>query len=112
MVQREKLIEILQNAPRRYMSYDEYADYLLDNGVIVPPCKVGTKVYYPDCENDRVFLGEICSYSIDAAHSWFNCHYDVGLNMWYSIEGLGKTVFLSREEAEAALKGADDGKAD
>lgn len=71
--------------------------------LIVPPCKVGSKVYFADNEHHSAFIGNIVSYSLDAAHLWFNCHYECGLNIWHPIEDFGKTVFLTREEAEKAL---------
>ena len=44
------------------------------------------------------------------------CIIDSNMNLFYQIDGenisvdeIGKTVFLSRNEAEAALKGADNG---
>lgn len=112
---RERLIELLKGAETKVtemlsspLALEEwlavYADHLLANGVIVPPCEVGTMVYYADHENKKVFCGRICSFSLDAAHFWFNCHFDVGLNYWYQIEELGKTVFLTRVEAEQALE--------
>lgn len=49
MTERERLIELMGEAKRtdpETGSWTEYlADYLLDNGIIVPPCKVGSKVY-------------------------------------------------------------------
>ena len=55
MTEREKLIELLCSAPLGFKSFDsqyykstisKIADHLLENGVIVPPCKVGDTVYY------------------------------------------------------------------
>lgn len=83
--------------------FEAMADRLLANGVIVPPCKVGSEVCFADHENKSAWYGNLVSYSLDAAHLWFNCHYKCGLNMWHPIEDFGKTVFLTREEAEAAL---------
>ena len=54
MDQRYKLIEILQNAPHKYMGQEELADYLLDNGVIVPPCKVGDDIWWFDEEKGDI----------------------------------------------------------
>ena len=43
---RERLIELLNGKSIDTTPDVEYvADYLLDNGVIVPPCKVGDTVY-------------------------------------------------------------------
>ena len=49
MTERERLIELLKNVPRNTRAfYDQFADYLLANGVVVPPCKVGDTVYRKD----------------------------------------------------------------
>lgn len=81
------------------------ADYLLANGVIVPPCKVGDTVYLLQkyygtyCFNvveDKVQMIGITSRGI---HIKARNHQDH--NKMYM---LGKTVFLTREEAEHALK--------
>ena len=83
-------------AMQMYKEKDQY---------IKPPCKVGQTVFYVNLHQfDFAFRGKILSYSLDAAHFWFNCHYDDGLNMWHQIEDFGKTVFLTREEAEKVLK--------
>lgn len=44
---------------------EKEADYLLENGVIVPPCKVGDKVYYISAvgniiENEITHIGSYC----------------------------------------------------
>ena len=44
---RDRLIKILHEMPREMM-IGECADYLLANGVVVIPCKVGTEVYLSD----------------------------------------------------------------
>ena len=53
MTQREKLVELIRNAKKNTKGANcdlerdmLFADYLLENGVIVPPCKVGDKFYY------------------------------------------------------------------
>lgn len=113
MTDRDRLIELIKEYPCMSTAEDcfmesvaeDLADYLLANGVIVPPCKVGQTVFYANPHQfDFAFRGKILSYSLDAAHLWFNCHYDNGLNIWHPIEDLGKTVFLTKEEAERALK--------
>ena len=59
--QREKLIELLHEAERwGNDDVNAQADILLANGVIVPPCKVGDKVYVliqvvSDKRNERYF---------------------------------------------------------
>ena len=34
---RERLVDILKSKPYGYSSYEDFADYLLENGVIVAP---------------------------------------------------------------------------
>ncbi len=71
--------------------FDErFTDYLLANGVIVPPCKVGDTVY----QTDGVGLYE---------STIKNIVYETK-NIAFDERAIGKTVFLSREEAEAALE--------
>ena len=111
MRDRDRLIELVQNAVGGCARHwaEVIADHLLAAGVIVPPCKVGDTVYFADHENKSVGEGHLVSFSLDAAHLWFNCHYKCGLNIWHPIEDFGKTVFLTREEAEKALKERREG---
>ena len=55
MTERERLIELLLewgNKENDGVRAKSIADYLLANGVIVPPCKVGDKIYrYGVAEN-------------------------------------------------------------
>ena len=75
------------------------ADYLLEHGVIVPPCKVGDRVYRPsDCLGVVQFV--IISFNIYESEMFFT---DDSENIIY-LSDIGKTVFLTREEAEQALR--------
>lgn len=114
---RDRLIELIsdmENELLRAYQYttDEYiiasiADHLIENGAILPPCKVGDTLYdisefvngcsYPEiyeytCEYITIFKdkdGETV-FEIDAINFHFN--------------DFGKTVFLTREDAEKALR--------
>lgn len=104
---KNRLIELLENNPTldgtdgTSEDFAVCADYLIANGVIVPPCKVGDRIYYIDSTNfiDCEVVKQIS----------FNHH-----GKWLvlldhsciSFDEIGKTVFLTREEAEQALKGA------
>ena len=87
------------------------ADYLLENGVIVPPCKVGDKVYVIEDWVYSKFLEEkeVGAISIQGTN-------DFSKELWEDCRGgligafadFGKTVFLTREEAEKALKGVKE----
>ena len=106
---RERLIELIQTSVGGCARHcaEVIADYLLENGVVVPPCKVGTRVY--SIALGKVYEWDICSYTVDLEGiSFINLAFMEGNNLYsntYSIEDIGKTVFLSREEAERALKG-------
>lgn len=109
---RDRLIELLKETFEYTrgvcIDFDEAAeinaDHLIANGAILPPCKVGVEVYFAVKERDRIFKGELISFSLDAAHFWFFCRYYCGLSLWHQVEDFGKTVFLTSEEAEKALK--------
>ncbi len=80
------------------------ADYLLANGVIVPPCKVGDTVY-------TIFEGKIEALKIIHTYIEENTkciqiHYDAEnkfLKMPFAYCHIGKSIFLTKEEAEQAL---------
>lgn len=111
---REKLIEMLNEAfekqykKRGLLTANHTADHLLENGVIVPPCKVWDTVYiisdYTNEILDRLIIEIIIKkdgygFIFDTQSSW-------------SDTDIGKTVFLTREEAEAELnkRGATNAK--
>lgn len=108
---RERLIELIQNAVggcARHLA-EVIADYLLANGVIVPPCKIGQTVYFPmetngECE-PYVDVGTVFCIGFDERHTmWISARYESGLKYYHTSDDFGKTVFLTREEAEKALK--------
>ena len=118
---KERLVELLKEAPLCYRRFDlqysdgtieKIADYLLENGVIVPPCKVGDKVYFNHAE-----LNETCPAKVIKIT---NNYYTPSMPLWITIEykseligrqevEMGSEVFKlvcfsTREEAEAKLK--------
>ena len=116
---RDRLVELLKDV--KFNPFDQFniernlnriIDVFLANGVIVLPCKVGDKIYFVDevCdENANEYLdinvGEVVSFSIQKEGLWMYCRYENGLTYWHLVaDELGKTVFLTREEAEAKLK--------
>ena len=105
---KDRLVELLKNSRTLNTLYDteweEAAEELLANGVIVPPCKVSTNIYFAGLDSGECLTGVIMSFCLDAAHFWFDCKYDCGLNYWHPIEDFGTRVFLTREEAEKALE--------
>lgn len=85
---------------------ERLADHLLANGVIVPPCKVGDTLYILCGEPSRtikefsvrtILFGETHD-SIGFANKSLFTVWD---KRWYDF--FGKTIFLTKEEAEKAL---------
>ena len=67
------------------------AEYLIEHGVVVPPCKIGDTVYINN------HAGLICEGRIRTIV------YDTG-DFAFGERAIGKNVFPTREEAERALK--------
>lgn len=121
MTQKEKLIKLIINAKRtdpETGSFTEYlADHLLENGVIVPPVKVGDTVYYIEgayyrSVNLKVRPIKVTEISQKASRSGTNLGWGIIANgIRYKFSSIGKTVFLSRNEAEQALKERSRGDA-
>lgn len=101
MTDRDRLAQIILKArinanPLSQVGYAE-ADALLANGVILPPCKVGDVIYhlYPiqGIVAKKVKRIQYGSYGLMIADGNGVFHSDV----------IGKTVFLTKEEAEKVL---------
>lgn len=103
MTDRERLVELIngkthtmkfQNSDHWFdfqQKCEEIADYLVSNGVIVLPCKVGDTVYKITTQRDNFDDEE----------------YSIVIQIPFTIKQLNsidKTVFLTREEAEKVLK--------
>ena len=86
---RERLIELLYHHKLGFIKVVDLADYLIANGVIVPPCKVGDSVYQTD--GVRIYKGTI----INVVYETYGIAFDE--------RAIGKSIFLTREEAEKAL---------
>ena len=140
---RNRLIELINNYPCMSTAEDcfiesissDLADYLLSNGVIVPPCKIGDTVYQPSykftkcsiydyapryCEDSfccgcesacdsvqqpYIYEGKVVSVRITKEQIYLSVSFQEKFDSSSFI--LGKTVFLTREEAERALKGGE-----
>ena len=119
MTQREKLIELLEKADDSAIEeqskiekeiftqeefYEHIADYLLENGVIVPPCKAGDKFYYlaqyavnGEIKNDFKVFEEVV-YSIEEFENELIIYDEGGIS--YGAD----CIFSTKEEAEEKLK--------
>lgn len=78
------------------------ADHLIENGVVVPPCKVGQKVYAINLNGElRTPLqsDRITQIIINRGGYHFKCWWG-----YFHLSDIGKTVFLTKSEAERKLK--------
>ena len=102
---RDRLIELIRNSGASFERAlpEEIADYLLANGVIVPPCNVGDTVYTIDVHAIRILERKVTKISQNEWGTIYIHCYGIG----YPHTLIGKTVFLTREEAEQALKGGE-----
>lgn len=104
MTERERLIELLEqeNAFSRYMTNDErrerLADYLLENGVIVPLYKVGGKGYVIKQSHIEDFK------ILYVGRGGFVVEFSSNHLLYYDNEEIGECVFFSKAEAEKVLK--------
>lgn len=104
MTDRDRLIELLDIIIQPgQKTLGDIADHLIANGVIVPPCNVGDKVYF-----DTYLHGDSVGVQ---SHKVKNVKYVIttepskgGIGAEIPDYAFGKTVFLTREEAEKALK--------
>ena len=113
---RERLIRLLQEAEGQAAYYDGddaygvAADYLIENGVILPLVKVGQTVWLIE-EGDEAttpFTLEVYVTAIgyDIGGFWLTMNLPLGIkhSAYVGETFFGKTVFFTYAEAEAALK--------
>ena len=117
---RDRLIEIIKSTPHGMKTLGDVLDslyienvmvmHLLENGVIVPPCKVGDVVYFVGRNNGKPMgaIDELVIVGIEKTEQGFNAKAkfkdseNVFKIMNFSIDNYG--FFSTREEAEAKLK--------
>lgn len=114
---RDRLIELLFESEQfndadGKADANTLADHLLKNNVIVLSCKVGDKVY--ENYHGHIFEYVITSieisspydivYKVRATEPWNRFVRFIGFDKY----DIGETIFLTREEAERALKGGDE----
>ena len=112
---KDRLIKLIQNSVNGCARHwaEIIADYLLANGVIVPPCKVGQTVWLIKSLNWQrtewgIEEGKISMIQQKVDKSWKFRISNNGSVSDYTINTIGKTVFLTREEAEQALKESEN----
>ncbi len=98
---KERLVELIDQCTIDYdmPSSEQIADYLLANGVVVPPCKVGDKLYIVTSVSEQIV--ECTIIGVWVCESNISVITDYGCIFNGSF---GKTVFLTRSQAEAKVK--------
>lgn len=112
MTDRDRLIELICDTPTRIMGGNMFlekistdiADHLLANGVIVPPCHLNQTVWHISW-NNRIEQCKVSSLT-QKADSTFKIRITPPSKSVFEItrDEIGKTVFLTKEEAEEKLK--------
>lgn len=105
---RDRLVEILHEMPREMM-IGEVADYLLANGVLVPPCKMGQLAYciIRGTYHCQMMHGTVSQVKVSKDGGSFYVSINGYFGQLYTFTDVGKNVFFTREEAERALKGGE-----
>ena len=117
---RDRLIELISQIQYMGGLESSLADHLLANGVIVPPCKVGDTVYYInrsyhiELKKDTIYEAKVVrivttslgtSLVIQMRGEW-GCIQQSNIDCIETpdVKDFYRTVFLTKEEAEQALK--------
>ena len=118
---RDRLVELLLNGEKQFFDtkanrttplQSYLSNHLIENGVIVPPCKVGDTVYFNKAE-----IGETCPAKvIGIYHNYFSPSMPLWITIQYEsnlvgeqVEEMASDVFkllchYSKEQAEQKLK--------
>ena len=97
-------------SPAELELYRKLADLedKIENGTLkFMPCKVGDPVWFVyETENNTMFIdkGIIRCVRFDEAGVWFRATYERLSSYWHTALSVGKTVFLTKAEAQAKLR--------
>ena len=83
------------------------ADHLSASGVIIPICKIGDKLYEVlEDDEEGAFIEELTVTEVGTKAVFYSSYYPPqdDIRSYVLIKEIGKTVFLSREEAEQAIE--------
>ncbi len=116
MTDRDRLIKLLEDTLHEWecdvqsKTLSQIAEHLIENGVIVPPCKVGDNVYWinrvkKEIETDLVIAIHQYENGLSIATSTIGskCTSTYGLNRFLEI------MHFTKEQAEQALKEQNNG---
>lgn len=120
---RDRLIELLKTIPHGVATFGDFAEnlyienvmtkHLLENGVIVPPMNIGQQCFIlgydfgeckecvKECRVSCVTQKKNGSFAIRISETKYSATHN------FTPDDIGKTVFLTKEEAEQVLKGGE-----
>lgn len=117
MTEKERLLSLIEQAEKEFpnmgrpiLDIEEYvAEYLLANGIVVLPCKIGSTVYY-----FRPIPCKICPNRIERDCTYIKCPKQICTKSFtLSMKNkIGKTLFLTYNEAEKELEKYKYGRID
>ena len=108
MTERERLTKLIKQVVHEYFAED-IADLLLANKYYSLPCDIGDTVY-TNCrmqgwyfrEKDKPYKAKIVFIGLNGVDNFMNIDFGNGHMLQFPFSQIGKTVFLTEEEA---LKG-------
>ena len=109
---RDRLVELIRGSDilcdtcgESTSSYcsEAIADYLIENGVIVPPCKVGDTIYDISEFYDGTISPEMYEYKVNHIDYIGNGRMEIEF-ITYPDKCWGKVLFFNRKQAEQKLK--------
>lgn len=111
MPERETLIELInEGRDRAYalslsgrkwskrMTVKTIADYLISEGMIVPPCKVGATVYFT--YGKEILQGYVEEITDSKKGLRIACKFENGEQRMFWRSDFGENIFLTKNEAE------------
>ena len=107
--------EVVQQAEKAFAEYENYKDLDEQGKLLKLPCAVGDTVYEVQDLRKRIQPYTIIAIHVSNCGNLYGWELKDGKGVYSNVNGfseyaLGKSVFLTREEAEAALKELERGK--
>ena len=101
--------EVVQQAEKAFAEYENYKDLDEQGKLLKLPCAVGDTVYEVQDLRKRIQPYTIIAIHVSNCGNLYGWELKDGKGVYSNVNGfseyaLGKSVFLTREEAEAALK--------
>ena len=104
----EEVIADNMKTVAKLLEWSKWKDAEEEGRLVVLPVKVGDTVFaWNDCDGgcSEIDTGKVFAIGIDERGTmWLSVRFESGLKFYYPSSNIGKDVFLTKEEAEAALE--------